>query len=459
MDEPYAGARDVAVWALRDRAGNVSARLDGLLGRSRLPANERDLARELALGTVRRRLTVRALLRAFLRHPNKKLPTPLEEILQVAVYQILFLDRVPVFAAVNEAVEQAVRFRHRRQSGLVNGVLRGLVRAISGPLEGRPPMAADIVPIAPRIYRQVSRRIFADPARHPAEYLAEAFSLPVALGRRWIDKCGSLDGAVELAMHANVRAPVILRVNRLKAKVGDVLEALEAEGVAARAHENGCSVVLDQSTRVAGLGVFHRGWVQVQDATASSVVLAAEPRPGMSVLDFCAAPGTKTTHLAELMDNRGSITAVDVSQEKIARIESNCERLGISIVSTCLADRIAGLKPGSFDLVLVDVPCSNTGVLSRRAEARWRFDPETLTRLVKDQQMLAATAAQFVRPGGRLVYSTCSIEDEECSAVARAVTRKLPNLSLIREQLILPGGAEDAARWRDGGYFAVFEVG
>jgi len=459
MDEPYAAARDVAVWALRDRAGNVSARLDRLLGRSRLAANERDLARELALGVVRRRLTIRALLRAFLRHPNKRLPTPLEEILQVATYQIVFLERVPDFAAVNEAVEQAVRFRHRRQSGLVNGVLRALARAVSGPIEGRAALAADIVPIGPRSYRKVSRPIFANPDHRPEEYLAEAFSLPTVLGRRWIDKCGSLEGAVELAMHANVRAPVILRVNRLKANVGDVLEALEAEGVSAGAHENGCSVVLQQSTRLAGLGVFHRGWVQVQDATATSVVLAAEPRPGMSVLDFCAAPGTKTTHLAELMDNRGSITAVDVSQEKIQRIESGCERLGISIVTTCLADRIAELKPGSFDLALVDVPCSNTGVLARRAEARWRFDPENLVRLTRDQQMLAATAAQFVRPGGRLVYSTCSIEDEECSAVARALVRKLPKVSLIREQLVLPGGAEDPARWRDGGYFAVFEVG
>ena len=455
MNDIQYSARDVAVQALRDRAGNVSAYLDRLLTTASLSETERDFARELALGTVRRRGTLRAILRKFLTRPDKKLPAPLGEVLEVALYQLLFLERVPAFAVVNEAVEQAVRHRHKRQSGLVNGVLRGVTRALSDRIDGAPPLAADVVPTGCDSYRKMDRAIFADPASRPAEYLAEAFSLPLSLAGRWVERSGSLESAADLAMHTNIRAPVILRVNRLRASVEDVLKDLKSEGVEARAHENGCSVVLVESRKMTNLGVFQRGWVQVQDATATAVgVVAADPRAGMNVLDFCAAPGTKTTHLAELMDDRGSITAVDVSRSKLDKIETNCKRMGISIVSTCLADQVGGLDPKSFDLVLVDVPCSNTGVLARRAEARWRFDPQALVKLTEDQRALVELARQFVRGGGRMVYSTCSIEPEECGELAHRVR----GMNMLREQLTLPAGADDPTRWCDGGYFAVFEA-
>ena len=176
------------------------------------------------------------------------------------------------------------------------------------------------------------------------------------------------------------------------------------------------------------------------------------------MLDFCAAPGTKTTHLAELMGDTGSIVAVDVSDQKLQRIKDNCERLGISIVSAILAEHVGQLDPESFDMALVDAPCSNSGVLARRAEARWRFDVATLTRLADDQRLLVMAAAQFVRRGGRLVYSTCSIEPEECSHVARRLAGRGSNLRLISEKLTVPTGASEPTRWYDGGYVAVFEV-
>jgi 16S rRNA (cytosine967-C5)-methyltransferase len=145
---------------------------------------------------------------------------------------------------------------------------------------------------------------------------------------------------------------------------------------------------------------------------------------------------------------------VDVSRSKLDKIETNCKRMGISIVSTCLADQVGGLDPGSFDLVLVDVPCSNTGVLARRAEARWRFDPQALVKLTEDQRALVELARQFARGGGRMVYSTCSIEPEECGELAHRVR----GMNMLREQLTLPAGADDSTRWCDGGYFAVFEA-
>jgi len=458
MTETRYSARDVAVSSLRDRAGNVTAHLNRLLGRCGLAPAEAALARELALGACRRKATLQAVMRAFLKHPNKRLPAPLTEIIHVALYQILFLDRIPAFAAVNEAVNQAVHYRHKRQSGLVNGVLRTVLRNVGEPVLMPPPLAGNVVPTGPASYRKVQRRVFSDPSAEPADYLAGAFSLPLLLAQRWVERFDGLEGAVEVATHANARAPLTLRVNALAATAEQVLSSLAAAGVGAQPHSNGLSVVLDDYCDVTRLDVFRDGWVQPQDAAATEVVVLAAPKPGMKVLDACAAPGTKTTHLTELMENRGSITAMDVSGKKRARIEDNCRRMGARIVETMPAERLDRLDAQSFDLVLADVPCSNTGVLARRAEARWRFDREALPALVKNQESIAAEAARFVSSGGKLVYSTCSIEPEECGQVARRLTDKEPRLQLVQEKLTLPAGANEPAKWHDGGYVAIFEA-
>lgn len=448
-------ARDAAVAALRDRGGNISARLRRLLGGSRLPAREQALATELALGVVRRRGTLRAILRAFLHKPGRPLPGPLEEILLVALYQVLFLDRVPDFAAVDEAVRQTGRLHHKRQGGLVNGLLRAVVRSVSEPLEGAPPVRADVVPVGPASYRTARGELFPDPDRQPAAFLAAAWSLPEALADRWLKRFGSLPGAIEVAAHACARPPLICRVNRLRATVPEAIERLAAEGVEAHPHANGCSVVLAHRQDVRGLGAFAGGLLQPQDPSATAVGFAAAPRPGQNVLDLCAAPGTKTTHLAGQMDNTGSILALDVSDEKLRLIRENCDRLGVGIVRTRLAPEIGGIEPGSFDLVLADVPCSNTGVLARRPEARWRFSEEALASLVADQKNLAAQAVSWVRAGGRVVYSTCSLEPEEGPAVVAGLRERFDRLELVAEKLTLPSGAVAPAEWSDGGYFAV----
>lgn len=431
---------------------------------------DRSLARELALGTLRRQGTVDAVLRAFLAHPDRALPDMLRHILHVAIYQLLFMERIPQFAAVNEAVTLVAGSGFAGQRGLVNGILRGLTRAVSGPQKAGPqqadgqapaartPIATDIIPIDGRTFRKVDRKVFPDPSLDPVGYLAAAHSLPRDIARRWIENQHSLEAAVELAYHANARAPMVLRVNKLKGDVQMVRAALAAEGIESVPHANGASLVLAEHANIAQTKAFEQGLIQPQDPTATAVSLAADPRPGMRVLDFCAAPGTKTTHIAELMENRGSIVAADVSPQKLAMIEPNCRRLGISIVTTRLAPDVGRLPAASFDLVLVDVPCSNSGVLSRRAEARWQFEGKHFAQLVRDQRLLATAAAGFVKPGGRLVYSTCSIEPEEDSQVAQGLGRQAPAVRLVREQLSLPAGAEDPSTWRDGGYYAIFEA-
>ena len=214
-------------------------------------------------------------------------------------------------------------------------------------------------------------------------------------------------------------------------------------------------VVLDAEDLDAGPG---DGLIQPQDPTASAVIDAASPQPGMTVLDLCAAPGAKTTLLAEHMRNDGRIVALDVSADRLARIDDNCRRMGITIVSTRPADKAGSLQAGTFDVALADVPCSNTGVLARRAEARWRFDETRLAALAADQRTLLSMAAQFARPGGTVVYSTCSIEPEENALVARWATQHIRGLQLVREEPTPPAGAEDPRQWHDGGYLAIFRV-
>ncbi len=451
------GARDVAVLAMADRSGNVSAHLERLLAQSQLSAVDRGLARELALGSLRRRGTLDYILRGVLAQPGRKLPTPMMEILEVALYQVLYLTRIPEFAAVNEAVEQCARHHHRKQGGLVNGVLRGILRRLSPPREGRPPLDAAAVPTALQAYRTFDAPIFPDPKVTPAAYLAAAYSLPSDLAARWVGRHG-MATAAELAMQASAAAPQVVRVNALRASVEEAKAALAAEGVDAAVHANATSLVLAEHQNVAELAAFKAGLFQPQDPTATAVGLAAVVKAGMKVLDLCAAPGTKTTHLAELMGNAGQINAVDISAEKLQWINDNCARLGITIVRTHLAEAIGGmLTPESYDVVLADVPCSNTGVLARRPEARWRFDAKALGALAKDQRFLAAAGAHFTKPGGRFIYSTCSIEPEEDAQLAAGLLKHDRNLRLVREQLTLPAGADAPLAWHDGGYIAIFE--
>jgi 16S rRNA (cytosine967-C5)-methyltransferase len=465
LSEIVTNGRDVAVLALRDRQGNVSAELDQMLMRARIEPVEKSLARELTLGTLRRQGTLRAVRRAFLLQPDKKLPGVLEEIIDIALYQILFLSRVPEFAAVDEAVKAAEKFRHKRQAGLVNGLLRSVTRSLGPVVAEHAVPARDVIPIGPNSYRKSAKAIFPDPPSHPVDYLAAAYSLPEPLARQWMENFGTLAKSIEIATHANVRAPMILRVNRLKTTPAQLLATFRAAGIAASLHANGLSLVLDESSNVMEMPGFADGLFQPQDPTASAVgetcgqLLRKLGSPAASVLDFCASPGTKTTHIAECMNNQGSILALDVSPVKLEKIVTNCRRMGVTNVRTGHAEQAGGLAPQSYDLVLADVPCSNTGVLARRPEARWRFTHDAMSRMVKDQQFLIQAAAGFARPGGYVVYSTCSLEPDECSEVARFLLRQVGRMKLVEEKVTLPAGAEAPTSWHDGGYCAVFKAG
>jgi 16S rRNA (cytosine967-C5)-methyltransferase len=310
--------------------------------------------------------------------------------------------------------------------------------------------ASDALPLEGGEYRLLARPVFPDPAASPADYLAAAFSLPRWLVQRWLARHAP-EECYRLGFWFAGPGPLTLRCNPLRTSREVLLAALADAGLSAEPGEHPQAVRLQGHAPVRELPGYGEGWFCVQDESAMRVASALSPRPGDHVLDLCSAPGGKSTHLAELMQDRGEVLVCDVSAERLETVKSLAGRLGLTCIEACVLDggqEEERLLPGPFDATLVDVPCSNTGVLGRRPEVRWRLRPGDIQELVRVQARLLKLAAGRVREGGAVVYSTCSIEEEENGALVRAVLDALPGFTLEAEEEAIPG------RPADGGYWA-----
>jgi 16S rRNA (cytosine967-C5)-methyltransferase len=420
-------------------------------------ARDRALAREMTLGVVRHRATLDAIAAAFSSRPLTEIHPAVLDALRLGLYQIVFLDRIPPFAAVGETVE-ALKIRGpseaARAAGFVNGILRAVLRDTTGRSETCRDPRRDI-PAGPGKWVGFRKTILPPPQKE-AEYLAAAHSYPKELVARWVRNLGRERAEAALAA-GNRTPPIILRANRRRTDRDALITRLVSDGFAARPGWMPGTVVLDRPGRsLLETPAFVEGLATAQDATAVGVGLFVAPQPGEKVLDLCASPGGKATHLAELMDDNGLVLACDVSEEKLEPIRSSGERLGLTCLRTVRAEVLdeAAAERGPFDRALADVPCSNTGVLSRRAEARWRFRPDDLRELALQQLALLKQAARHVRPGGLLVYSTCSVEPEENDRVVDAFLDAVPGFKLLDRQSTLPDAGSEPTTWRDGGFRA-----
>lgn len=450
MAETPGNARQLAFVVL-DRHKQTSTfatrLLDDELARSDLPSVERRLAREIVSGVVRRRATLNALLEPHVRRPRHKVEGALWTLAQMGAYQLVFLPSIPGRAAVYETVELAKWHGMPRWTGFLNGVLRAIDRNLTETYTDDP--GAEAVPLTGGRYRVCRQAYFPDPQTETAGYFAGAFSFPEWLVNRWLPRFDASE-LFRLGFWFNTPPPISLRVNRLKTDRASMLESLEAAGVTARAGEHAQAIRLDGPARIEELPGFAEGRFTVQDESGMRAADLLAPQPGETVLDLCAAPGTKTTHLAERMENRGRIVAADIGAERLSMIEQNARRLGLTIVEPQLIRADGSDTPtGPFDAVLVDAPCSNTGVLHRRPEARWRLQPRDITELSALQRRLLTTACDCLKPGGRLVYATCSIEPEENAGVVQNVLAERSDVELLEAAELVPG------RPADGGYQAL----
>ena len=383
-------AREVALEVLHrvdaDRAWSGPA-LRAALNRADLAPADEALATELVYGTLRHRAQVDWALGQALHRRLDTLPPRIRDVLRLGAYQLAFLSRVPARAACDETVELARRVGHRGTVSLVNAVMRRL--AASPPAW---PAAADT-----------------------ADAIAVRWSHPEWLVARWLARLGP-DETRALCAADNETPPSWVRLNTLRGAIPALDARVRALGLETVASER-----LPEARRITAGPAEARdrahaeGLVLPQDLGSMLVARLVAPRPGETVIDACAAPGGKTTHLAALMENRGRVLAFDILPQKLETVTRQCARLGVTCVETGVLDAatLGARYPAAADRVLVDAPCSGLGVLRRRPEIRWRVRAEDLAALAERQRRLLQGAAAAVRPGGRLVYSVCTIEPEE----------------------------------------------
>jgi 16S rRNA (cytosine967-C5)-methyltransferase len=442
-------ARSLALQVLLDCRKHdafVQEILDRRLALHTLSAADRRLVTQLVYGVLRRRGTLQALLQPFVNRPAHQIEAWLWDALYLGAYQLALLAHIPAHAAVHETVELAVSFGRPGARGFLNGILRRVAELMTD--ERTRTAAVDALPLEHGEYRRLSRPIFSDPAANPREYLAAALSLPDWLVHRWLPRYGC-EECQRLGFWFAGPAPLTLRCQLLRCSRDQLLTALRQAGHAAEAGDHPQAIRLREPGPIRDLLGYAEGWFSVQDESAMRVASALAPEPGEAILDLCAAPGGKTTHLAELMGNTGRIVACDVDEQRLQTVASLAQRLGLTILSPCRLHRDdnADVPPGPFDRVLVDVPCSNTGVLGKRPEARWRLRPDDLRHLVDLQTRLLRLAIERVRPGGIVVYSTCSIEPEEDRQVVDTVLENYPRLRLEAAEDAVPGKPADGGFW------------
>lgn len=421
--------REIAARVLRrygDDGGFVEDLLEEALAKASLQPVDRRLAQELVFGVIRWQATLDWLIAQKTQNRTQK--QALQVLLRLGLYQIFWLERIPEHAAVHETVELARQLGFGPQSGFVNALLRGYLRqrtATSAQLES---LKRDQPPLG--------------------------HSHPEWLWQRWRSQWGD-EKARALLEWNNKPPPTFARLNALKASPEALAKQWDTEGVLFTPRQfdwvdPGAVFELRSHPSLASLPSFQQGLFYIQDPSTLLAVHFVDPKPGEAVLDLCAAPGGKTTYLAQLMQNRGYIMAQDVDVRRRQMVRENCERLGVKIVNLSRATSAVNTDLSEpFDRVLVDVPCSNTGVMRRRVDLRWRIQPAELKRLSAAQLELLLRAATQVKPGGTLVYSTCSFEPEENTELIQKFLSKQSAFRLDAERALLP--FEDGV---DGAYVA-----
>ena len=368
-----------------------------------IEAKDRGLLTELTYGTLQHRMTLDYYLEPFVRG---KLDSWVRELLRMSLYQIVYLTRIPPHAVVHEAVEIAKRHGHKRIAPTVNGILRSVLRKGVRSLD-------DLEDGVAKISIETS---------HP-EWLIN----------RWIELYGEAD-ATAMAHENNNAAPISMRVNTVKMTPDEAVVALQSEGFEVSRGEVVAESLISDSGNPANTEAYKKGLVTIQDESSMLPVNALDLAPGMKVLDMCAAPGGKTTHIAEKMNNEGEVFAHDIHEHKIKFIEANAERLGLSSITAKSGDsrKLVDLYgESSFDRILVDAPCSGFGVIRRKPEIKYVKTEADIEGLLTIQEELLDAAEKLIKPTGIIVYSTCTVEYKENRGMVEKFLKNHPGMQLI----------------------------
>ena len=394
-------SRQLAFIALRDihrQGAYTDIALDRVLRTADLKAADRRLVTELVYGCVRRQRTLDALIDQLGRKKSHQQPPDFRTILHIGLYQLRYQERIPASAAVNTTVDLAKENGFRGLTGVVNGLLRQYGRLAASSVDSLQ------LPV------------------EPVERLGILHSFPDWIIQMWIEQLG-VEETEQLCAWFNQSPTIDLRVNPLRVSIEDVEAAMRTAGVDVQRVPH-----LPQALRVIGgtgaiqqLPGFNEGWWTIQDSSAQLVSHLLDPKAGDVVIDACAAPGGKTTHIAELMADEGKIWACDRAASRLKKVKENVQRLQLKSIQICTGDsRSFSQFTNCADRVLLDAPCSGLGTLHRRPDIRWRGTPETVRELSVLQGELLEQAATWVKPGGVLVYATCTLHPQENEGVIQS---------------------------------------
>jgi 16S rRNA (cytosine967-C5)-methyltransferase len=417
-----------------------------------LDERDRALLTELVYGVVRWQSRLDWHIDELSSTKPDKIAPSVRVLLRMALYQILFLDRVPNHAAVNDAVEIAKNSHPPYVIRFINAILREATRREAGPPSELNPSPVPTASPAPEFHRDggpvfrkslagVSAWNWPDPLKDQALHMAVMTSHPIWLVRKLIDEMGPEEAG--LFCEANNRiAPAVFRVNTLKASREVAMESLKSEGIEAEPSPwlEGAMRVKTPRRDMTVTAAFREGLLQAQDEASQMVSLLLAPAPGERVLDLCCGLGVKSTHIAMMMRNQGEVLSVDKWAWKLEEGQRNARRQGITIIRP-LAEDVLMLQPqsiGIFDRVLLDAPCTGLGTMRRKPDIKWRRHIKDPYRLSLLQKELLSHAAGFLKSGGVLVYATCTVLREECEAVAQHLSESLPELTLQPAEENLP---------------------
>jgi 16S rRNA (cytosine967-C5)-methyltransferase len=368
-----------------EREGAYADRLFSSKSLEALSVRDRAFVRELVLGVLRWKLRLDRIINGYYQRKDKPMTIEVRTVLRLGLLQLLFMDSVPDWAAVSESVSMARTIKDGRSSGLVNAILRRTTR------EGEPPLGTE----------------------DPAERLSVLYSHPRWLVVKWLRIFGP-ETTESILGAGNSKHPITVRVNTLRTNAVSLRDRLGAEGITTEPVDlaPGYLMVAD-AHGLFDTDSFREGLFTVQDPATELAVALLDPHPGERILDLCAAPGGKATAIAELSDDKAQVTALDLNAARLGLVTQAAERLGIGSIAFVEGDATSYTAGERYDRVLCDVPCTGTAVFSKRPDMKWRRTPEDSTRMAEVQKSILKNAYDLAKPGGIIVYSTCSLEPEE----------------------------------------------
>lgn len=386
--------------------------LDDMLNKNRNILEDRDigLISEIVYGVTTWKLTLDEIITKYSNIKLKKISPWILNILRMGIYQIIFLDKIPKSAAVNESVNLAKRYGHRSSSNFVNAILR-------------------------KVDKNDYEKLFE--IENDVERISKVTSMPVWIINELFNEGLENKTVEEICKNSNKKPKLSIRANTLKTNVEELKNNLQERNIDVKDGLLKDFLIIDKIKNIENLDLFKEGMFTIQDEAAGLIPLILNPKKGETILDACSAPGGKTTYIAEIMQNQGEIEAWDIHKHRINLVEQTAKRLGISIIKTNVNDATK-MKQNcieKYDKILLDVPCLGIGVLKRKPDIKWKRNKQDIEQINKIQKQILENCAKYLKKGGEIVYSTCSILKEENEDVINEFLNKNSKFELEKIQL------------------------